>query len=293
MGRKHTSTSRRATAAAAAVLAVTMWLAAVLVWTVTTRVTDPSGFAEVTVEVIQSPAGSVAVTDALLATVDSFGAGQGIDLTTAAHDEMSAHLSAALQSAEFPGLMGPAIERMREAYQAAPDQPVTIDFSAIRPVVEQKVRQVNPALVVAIPPGEDLRITVEKRDVPAWVETVVGAADTLRSLPLWLLLGVIGLGAAAVAAAGDRVRMLRVLGIASLAIAIIPLLLRLVMPPISVSAIAADDAGDVAWTATVAILGNWWIALITCLVVGAVLLGTGIVRRRRSAPRRGPIVLGR
>ena len=289
----RTSPARRIGAAAAAVLAIVAWFAAIFVWTGSDRVTTASGFADVTVQTIQSPDGVDAVRTNLLAVVDTVAAARGVDLTASSRERIGEGITDALSDAQFPALMGPAIERAREAYEAAPDGPITIDFSALRPIAVAKVQQVRPDLVKAIPPDADLSVTVQKRDVPEVASTVVGATDTLRMLPLWLVLGAVVMGALALLASGDRPRMLRVMGVASLVIALVPLVMRLAVPPIAASFAADGTQGGLVSTATAAVLGHWWIALIVCLGVGVLLLAAGIRAGRQQPQRRSPMVLGR
>ncbi len=273
----RSSGARRALVGIVAVLAVIAWLAAVVTWTTATRVTSPSGFADVAVETIQSPQGATVATDALVEQVSAFAAERGFDLTSVGTGQIAGQVRAAIEDAEFPDLMGPALQRAREAYEAAPDGPITIDFSALRPLAEQRV----------------LVVTVLKRVIPPVASGIAGASSVLRWLPLWLLLGAAVLGAIAVWASGDRPRMLRWLGIASLVVAIVPLAMRLAIPPVVASFLAAGDPAELGSTATGAILGHWWIAVIGCLALGALLLGLSAYAGRASRPRRAPVVLGR
>lgn len=289
----RTSPLRRTASALSAALAVLAWFTAVFVWTSADRVTTASGFADVTVETIQSPDGVAAVRANLLSAVDAFAAARGYDLTASSRERISEGITDALSGAEFPALMGPAIERTREAYEAAPDGPITIDFAALRPIAVAKVEQVRPDLVKAIPPDAELSVTVQKDDVPEAASTVVGATDTLRVLPLWLLVGAVAMGALALLASGDRPRMLRVLGIASLVIALVPLVLRLAVPPLAASFTNAGTQGELVSTAASAVLGHWWIALIVCLGAGVLLLALAVWSGRQQPRRRAPTVLGR
>jgi hypothetical protein len=200
----RTSPLRRLGAAIAVALAIAAWFGAVFVWTSSDRVTTASGFTDVTVQTIQSPDGVEAARTTLLAAVNTFAAARGYDLTASSRERISEGITEALTEAQFPDLMGPAIERAREAYEAAPDGPITIDFSALRPIAVAKVGQVSPDLVKAIPPDADLTVTVQKSDVPGVASTVVGASDTLRILPLWLVLGALVLGGLALLASGNR-----------------------------------------------------------------------------------------
>ncbi len=284
---------RRAAAAVAAALAIVAWFAAVFVWTTTGRVTSASGFASVAAQTIQSPEGAQATTAALLDSVTSYAASKGYDLTPSAREQISTQITAVIEDAQFPEIVGPALEDARQAYEAAPNGPITIDFSALRPIAVAKVQQVNPALVKAIPPDADLTVTVQKGDVPPAASTVAGAAGTLMWLPLWVALGAVLLGVLALWASGDRPRMLRVLGIGSLVIAVVPLVLFLAVPPITASFAQAGTPGDLASVGASAILGHWWISLIACLIIGVALLAGGIYAGRSRGQRRAPVVLGR
>ena len=283
----------RALGVVTAALCVLAWLAAVIVWTTAGRVTTDTGFADVTIETVQSPPGAQAVTDALARVVDEYAAGRGVSLTPSSREIVRAQVEDVILGADFPELIAPAVGQARRAFEADPSGPVTIDFSALRPIAEERVRQVNPDLVSAIPPDEDLVVTVQPRDLPSAAGTIAGAADMLRWLPLWLLLGAVALGAIGLWAGANRPRMLRAVGAAVMVTALFPLAMRLAVPPVAASFVEAGNPGDVVSTATVAILGRWWIALVACLVVGSALVALG-VRPARSRPvRRSPIVLGR
>ncbi len=291
--RNRRSAPRRAGTAIAAAVAIAVWCATVLVWTSVARVTSSGGFTDVTLEVIQTPEGSQAVTDALLASVDTYAAAQGYDLTATGREQIATQVAAAITGADVPDLMAPAMEQTRAAYEADPDGSITIDFSALRPVAVEWVQQVDPSLVAAIPSALDLTVTVEKQDVPAAASTVAGTAAAVRWLPLWLLLGTLAAGGLALWASVDRPRMLRMMGIGSLVVAIVPLVLRLVVPPAAASFAEGGTASDLLEVTATAILAHWWIALIVCLVVGTALLGGGIRAGRTRTPRRAPVVLGR
>ncbi len=284
---------RRVTAAVAAGLAIVAWFAAVFVWTTTARVTSPSGFASVAAQTIQSPEGAQATTEALLDSVTSYAASKGYDLTPSALEQIGTQITAVIEDSRLPEIIGPAIGDARQAYEAAPNGPITIDFSALRPIAVAKVQQVNPALVKAIPPDADLTVTVQKGDVPPPASTVAGAAGTLMWLPLWVALGAVLLGVLALWASGDRPRMMRVLGIGSLVIAVVPLVLFLTVPPIISSFAQPGTPSELASVGTSAILGHWWISLIACLVIGTALLAAGIHAGRSRGQRRPPLVLGR
>jgi hypothetical protein len=283
----------RVLAAVAAGLCVLAWLAAVVVWTTAGRVTTDTGFADVTIETVQSPPGAQAVTDALAQVVDEYATARGVSLTPSSREIVRAQVEDVILGADLPGLLGPAVQQARRAFEANPSGPVTIDFSALRPIAEERVRQVNPALVSAIPPDEDLVVTVQPRDLPSAAGTIAGAADMLRWLPLWLLLGAVALGAVGLWASGSRSRMLRAVGAAVVVTALLPLAMRLAVPPVAASFVEAGNPGEVVSTATVAILGRWWIALVACLGVGGGLFALGVRVARRRPVRRSPIVLGR
>ena len=290
---RRPSLARRIAAIAAATLATLAWLLAVFVWTSTSKVTATGGFASVTVETVQSPEGTAVLTGALLDNVDAFAKEKGYSLTPSARAQIEQSLTQVIDGTEFGQLIDPAIEEARDAYAAAPDGPITIDFSSLRPLAVEKVQQVNPALVSRIPPAGDLSITVQKQDVPPVLGTIEEAADTLRWSPLWLLLITVVLGALALWLSATRPRMLMGFGIASLVIALVPLAMYLAIPPITSSAVDAGNPAELVSTATVAILGRWWVALLVAALVGVALIGAAVYLARRPTPRSGPVVLGR
>ena len=290
---RRPSLARRITAIAAATLATLAWLLAVFVWTSTSKVTETGGFASVTVETVQSPEGTTVVTDALLDKVDAFATANGYAFTPTARTQIEDALTTVLDGAEFPGLMGPAIEAARQAYAAAPDGPITLDFASLRPLAVEKVQQVNPGLVSRIPPASDLTVTVQKQEVPPVLRTIEEASGTLRWSPVWLLLIAVALAALGLWASATRGRMLMGFGIASILIAFVPLAMYLAIPPITASFAEAGNPADLVSTATVAILSRWWISLLVAALVGVALIGASIYMRRRPVQRRSPVVLGR
>jgi len=290
---RRPSLARRITAVVAALIAGLAWLLAVFVWTSTSKVTGTGGFTAVTVETVQSPDGTAVVTDALLDQVDAYAMAQGYAFTPTARAQIEQTIEEVIDGAEFPGLMAPAIEAAREAYAKAPDGPVTIDFASLRPLVVQKVQQVNPGLVSRIPPAKDLQVTVQKQDIPPVLGTIEDAGSTLRWSPLWLLLITLAVGALGLWASATRPRMLMGFGLASLVIALVPLAMYLAIPPITSSFVDAGNPAQLVSTATVAILSRWWIALLVAALVGVALIAASLYLNRRPTQRRGPVVLGR
>lgn len=290
--RSRRSTVLTALAFSAAFLAVVAWLAAVFTWTAAARVTSPGGFAQVTVETVQSPAGSQAVTGALVDRMVSYATTQGFDLTTSARRQLDAQVARAIRAADVASVMGPAISRAREAYQQAPDGPITIDFASLRPRLVEGAQQVDPALLRAIPPGGELTVTVQKGDLPPLLARLVGASAAFALLPLWLALGAVALGVIGMWATSDRSRMLRWLGVGSLLVAAVPLTMRAAVPPIAASFATAGTQASVVSTAATAIVGNWWIALVVSAATGVALIGASFLVGRGPSRPRGPGVLG-
>ena len=277
----------------AAAIATLAWLLTVSVWTSTSKVTDSGGFAAVAVETVQSPDGTAAVTDALLDKVDAYATEKGYAFTPTARTQIEQKLEEVIDGADFAGLMGPAIEAAREAYAAAPDGPITLDFASLRPLAVQKVQQVNPELVSRIPPAQDLTITVQKQDIPPVLGAIEDASSTLRLAPIWLLLITLAVGGLGLWASATRPRMLMGFGIASIVIAFVPLAMYLAVPPITSSFVDAGNPAGLVSTATVAILSRWWIALLVAALVGAALIAASLYVGRRPVQRSGPVVLGR
>jgi hypothetical protein len=290
---RRPSLARRVLGVLAGVLVVISWLSAVVIWTSTARVTTASGFTDVTVETLQSPDGATALADALTDKVIAFATARGFSVSAQAQADIRAQLTQAIVAASFPGVVGPAIERAREAFQAAPEGPLTFDFSALRAEAEARLGAVNPDLVRFIPPDQDLTVTVAKDDVPKVASDVAGATDLVSLLPLWLLIGTIVFGAVAFMASVDRARTARRIGIAFMLVALVPLIMRLSVPPVVASFVDGAQASDVTGTAAVAVLANWWIALIVSAAVGAVLIALSVWLSRGPVRRTPPVVLGR
>ncbi|MBM3634509.1 MAG: hypothetical protein FJW99_04360 [Actinobacteria bacterium] len=285
--------ARRITAIVAALIAGLAWLLAVFVWTSASKVTGTGGFTSVTVETMQSPKGTAVVTDALLDRVDAYATAQGYAFTSRARAQLEQKIEEAIDDAQFPGLIAPAVEVAREAYAEAPDGTITIDFASLRPLAVQKVQQVNPGLVSRIPPAEDLQVTVHKQNVPPVLKTIEDASSTLRWSPLWLLLIAVVFGALGLWASANRRRMLMGFGIASLVIALVPLAMYLAIPPITASFVEAGNPAQLVSTATVAILSRWWVSLLVALLVGVALIAASLYINGRSMRRSDPVMLGR
>jgi hypothetical protein len=91
----------------------------------------------------------------------------------------------------------------------------------------------------------------------------------------------------------DRARTARRIGIAFMLVALVPLIMRLSVPPVVASFVDGAQASDVTGTAAVAVLANWWIALIVSAAVGAVLIALSVWLSRGPVRRTPPVVLGR
>lgn len=287
------STLRRILGVTVGSLAVVAWLAAVVVWTSTARVTSASGFADVTVETLQSPGGASVLTDALVAKVRDVATDRGYSLSSSAEADIRGQIEQVIVASNFPDVVGPAIERAREAYQAAPDGPIVLDFSALRVEAQTQVQAVDPDLVRFIPPDEGLTVIVRSEDVPPVASAVAGATDSVSLLPIWLLIATIVLGAVAFLVSPDRARTARRIGIAFLMVALMPLVMRLAVPSVIAAAVDGREAGDVAATAAVAVLANWWIALVVSAAAGLALIGASAWLFGGPARRMAPVVLGR
>jgi hypothetical protein len=292
MNRRMTR-GRRLLLGVVATLGVLTWLIAVLTWTSFGRVTESGGFADVTVETIQSPAGLTGTADAVVTVVDAYAIGKGSSLSVAGESTLRGAVQSLLSQPDIGTLLVPAIDQARTRFEDRPDGGVTINLGAVRERLVTALDATAPQLASQIPPARDLTVTVTPEQVPSGVSTAAGALNTLRLLPLWLAIATIVLLGIGVLVTDDRARMARRLGIAFIAVGIVPILLRLIVPPIVGGAVGEGNAGDIATAATVATVANWWIALIVTVVIGVAMLVTGMLLRRPARARRVPIVLGR
>jgi hypothetical protein len=292
MNRRMTR-GRRLLLGVVATLGVLTWLIAVLTWPSFGRVTESGGFADVTVETIQSPAGLTGTADAVVTVVDAYAIGKGSSLSVAGESTLRGAVQSLLSQPDIGTLLVPAIDQARTRFEDRPDGGVTINLGAVRERLVTALDATAPQLASQIPPARDLTVTVTPEQVPSGVSTAAGALNTLRLLPLWLAIATIVLLGIGVLVTDDRARMARRLGIAFIAVGIVPILLRLIVPPIVGGAVGEGNAGDIATAATVATVANWWIALIVTVVIGVAMLVTGMLLRRPARARRVPIVLGR
>jgi len=292
MNRRMTR-GRRLLLRVVATLGVLTWLLAVLTWTSFGRATESGGFADITVEAIQSPAGLTGTSDAVVTVVDTYVIGKGGSVSAAGESTLRAAVQSLLSQPDIGTLLVPAIDQARTRLEDRPDGGVTINLGALRDRLVTALDATAPQLASQIPPAADLTVTVTPEQVPSGVSTAAGALNTLRLLPLWLAVATIVLLGIGLLVTDDRARTSRRLGIAFIAVGIAPILLRLIVPPIVGGAVGEGNAGDIAAAATVATVANWWIALIVTVVIGVAMLVAGMLLRRPARGRRGPIVLGR
>ncbi len=292
MNRRMTR-GRRLLLGVVATLGVLTWLLAVLTWTSFGRVTESGGFADVTVDTIQSPAGLTGTSDAVVTVVDTYVTGKGGSISVAGESTLRGAVQSLLSQPDIGTLLVPAIDQARTRFEDRPDGGVTINLGAVRERLVTALDATAPQLASQIPPAGDLTVTVTPEQVPSGVSTAAGALNTLRLLPLWLAIATIALLGIGVLVTDDRARMARRLGIAFIAVGIVPILLRLIVPPIVGGAVGEGNAGDIATAATVATVANWWIALIVTVVIGVAMLVAGMLLRMPVRGRQGPIVLGR
>lgn len=267
------------------------WLTTVILWTTASRVADQDGFVDVVIETIQSPAGLITVSDHVVAATVGFAKSQGRTLSADAQATVAGAITTVISGPTAGQYLRPTVARARDALLNAPDGPVTIDLADLRSQIETAIQQMTPTLPIVIPPVSGLTVTLPAADIPAVAKDIAHNANTIRALPLWLIVGGVVLISGAMLISGDRKRTARRIGIAFLVIAVVPLLLRLVVPPIVASIPSAGISSDVASVTATSLIANWWIALLVSVFVGLALVVPTFVRHR--GPRyRGPIVLG-
>lgn len=273
-------------------LGVAAWLLAVVIWTAAGRVSSSSGFADVAIETIQSPPGSVAVADAVVAQTADFAHGRALDLTAAGEGVIREQVGAVVADPGFSNLIAAALERAHQGFIDHPRDDITIDLSAIRVPLAASLGAVDPTLSQAIPPAQDLSVTIRPADLDPAVTGVTARVNIVQMLPLWLLVATVVFLGLSLLATDDRARTARRAGLAFIAIGVLPLILRLIAPWIAGIAAGVGNRGDIARVAAVAIVGNWWIAVIVTVVGGALLLVVGIMLRGPGRLRSTPIMLG-
>ncbi len=282
---RRPSAARRAGLIALVMLGVATWLGAVVVWTAVGRVSSSGGFADVAIETIQSPPGSAAVADAVVAEAARSARGTAVTLTAVREGVIREQVVAVVADPGLSSLIGSALERAHQGFIDHPSDDITIDLSAIRVPLAAALGAVDPSLLGAIPPAEALSVTIRPADLDPAVTDVADGMNILQMLPPWLLIATVVFLGGALLATDDRARTARRVGIAFIVIGVLPVVLRLIAPWIAGLAAGAGNRGDTARVAAVAIVGNWWIALLVTVLVGAAMLGAGVVLR---GPRRSP-----
>lgn len=289
---RRPSPARRAAVITFLLLGVSAWLLAVVIWTAAGRVSSSSGFADVAIETIQSPPGSVAVADAVVAEAAAFARGQARDLTAASEGVIREQVGAVVADPGFSSLIAAALERAHQGFIDHPRDDITIDLSALRVPLAASLGAVDPALSQAIPPAQDLSVTIRPADLDPAVTGVTARVDVVPVLLVWLLIATVVFLGLSLLSTGGRARTARRAGLAFIAIGVLPLVLRLISPWIAGIAAGVGNRGDTARVAAVAIVGNWWIALLVTVTAGVLLLVVGIVLRGPRRLRSTPIMLG-
>lgn len=286
------SPGRRVLVAVAVTLAVVAWALAVVGWTALGRVSQQQGFLDVTVETIQSPTGLALTSSALATQVDQAATAHGDALTPQGRQTIETAITKVLSQDDLGQYLGQATEAARAAIETHPDDGITIDLGALRPLLATQLQQVNPQLAARVPPASDLVITVPPAQIPSGVSTLNSLLSAARWTPILLVAITIVLLAIGMLVSDDRARTFRRTGIAFMVVGILPLLMRLITPPVVGGSIDGNP-GAVAQVATTATIANWWIALVITLVVGVAMVALGAWLRQPQRRPGGPTVLGR
>ena len=294
---RRMSRGRRILLITVAVLGMLAWTLGLVAWTTFGRASTNGGFVDITVETIQSPPGLTASTDAIVSQVDAAARRAG--------NAISAQGNAAITAGEVvrPGVealgqpdLGNAltagIDAARQSLADHPDGDITIDVSALRDQIVARLQPTSPQLAAAIPPASDLIITVSASDVPSGVSTAASLLSFMTWVPLWLVIAAAVLLGIGFLVTDDWTRTARHVGIGFIIVGILPVLMRLIVPPLVGSA-ASGTQSDIVQVAAAATIANWWIALLATLVIGGALLAAGIVLRQPARGQSGPVVLGR
>lgn len=290
---RRMSTGRRVLLIVVTVIGMLTWTVGVIGWTAFGRASDSGGFVDITVAAIQSPAGLSTTSSAIVSQVDAAAKSQGSAISAAGNAAITRAVEGVLAQPDLGNVLGEAIDNARQAFADRPDDGITIDVSAIRDQVVQRLQATNPQLAAQVPAAGNLTITVSPDQVPSGVSTAAGLLSLMKWLPIWLLIATIVFLGIGFLITDDRARTARRVGIAFIVVGIAPILMRLIIPPVVGGAVGEGSAGDIAQVATEATIANWWIALIITVVAGGVMLAAGIALRTSSRTKSGPVVLGR
>lgn len=289
---RRMSRGRRILLIVVALLGMLAWALGLITWTTFGRATTQGGFVDITVATIQSPAGVTASTKVIVTQVDTAAKASGTVISASGNAAITAAVGQVLAQPDLGNALSGGIAKARQALQDRPDADITIDVSALRDQIVARLQGTNPQLAAAIPAATDLTITVSAKDVPSEASTVASLLGLMKWTPLLLAIVALLLLGIGFLITDDWTRTARHVGIGFLVLGILPILMRLIVPPLVGSA-ASGSQSDILEVAASATIANWWIALVVTLVIGGALLAAGVVWRQPTRSRSGPVVLGR
>jgi hypothetical protein len=261
-------------------LAVLVWAAGMLIWMVESRVTDQERFSDIAVSAIRSEAGRDIVRDAVVDEVVAQAADRGVRLPARARAVVGAAAERVVASPAAEPLLRQSTDRLWEALLEDPDQVLRLDLEPLRPQIVQAVRAIDPLLVRFVPTEARfpaIEVPLSDRypvvaDIPSWVDAVQAA----RWVALLLAGGLIAL---ALLASPHRPDTARRAGVLFLALAVVPVAMRLIVPPIVGAAAPDGDVGDLARGLAADLLGGWWVAALLTALLGLLLIVGGAAAR--------------
>lgn len=289
---RRMSRGRRILLVVVALLGMLAWALGLITWTTFGRASTEGGFVDITVETIQSPPGVTASTTVIVTQVDAAAKAAGTTISASGKAAITAAVGQVLAQPDPGNALSGSIAKARQALQDRPDGDITIDVSALRDQIVARLQGTSPQLAAAIPPATDLTITVSAKEVPSEASTVASLLGAMKWTPLLLAVVTIVLLGIGFLVTDDWTRTARHVGIGFIVLGILPILMRLIVPPL-VGSVASGSQSDILDVATTATIANWWIALVVTLVIGGALLAAGIVWRQPARTRSGPVVLGR
>ena len=289
---RRMSRGRRILLITVAVLGMLAWTLGLVAWTTFGRASTNGGFVDITVETIQSPPGLTASTDAIVTQVDAAARRAGNAISAQGNAAITTAVQQVLGQPDLGNALTAGIDAARQSLADHPDGDITIDVSALRDQIVARLQPTSPQLAAAIPPASDLIITVSASDVPSGVSTAASLLSFMTWVPLWLVIAAAVLLGIGFLVTDDWTRTARHVGIGFIIVGILPVLMRLIVPPLVGSA-ASGTQSDIVQVAAAATIANWWIALLATLVIGGALLAAGIVLRQPARGQSGPVVLGR
>jgi hypothetical protein len=274
---------RAALAAVAGAAGVLAALAAAVLWTAGSVILDEDRFTERTVAALRTPEGQAAISARATAAVrGSAPVPEGL-----AAPAVREAVAGVVPTRAFAVAAAPAIRSARRSLLDRSGEAAAIDLATTRDLLAGRLAQIDPRLAGLLPAAGaagDLRVAtgVDARGLPA--DELSGRAPAATALLALAAAALIGL---AVALAARPARAAAWAGAALLAGALVPVALRLALPPVAEDRVAPPD-GALARRLAEGLLGGWAPATAALAAAGLALLVGGLLSARRRPRPRSP-----